>query len=152
MVLHSTQYLHPDDLRAMAEYLKKLPGAAPAADQRSSASPPDPAGMVLYQRHCADCHGAQGEGVPGAYPALAGNRALLLQDTTNLLQITLYGGFAPATQGNPRPFGMPPFVLQLSDADLARLLSTLRQSWGNQAAPLSELDVRRARSRLGAAR
>ena len=79
-------------------------------------------GARLYERHCAQCHGKEAEGVPNAYPALAGNRAVTLPVTANLIQIVLNGGFSPATQGNPRPIGMPPFALVLSDQDMACLL------------------------------
>ena len=148
VVLGSTQYLTPDDLAAMAQYLKGLPpsmtGKSPVADAAGSA-----AGAKLYEQHCANCHGLQGEGVPKAYPALAGNRAVTMPQTANLVQIVLHGGFAPATQGNPRPFGMPPFVLVLSDSEIAALLTHLRQSWGNQASGVSALDVNRIRANQG---
>ena len=48
-----------------------------------------------------------------------------MADTTNLVQAVLHGGFAPATAGNPRPYGMPPFVLVLDDAQIAAVLSAL---------------------------
>jgi mono/diheme cytochrome c family protein len=86
--------------------------------------------------------------VAGAYPALAGNRAVTMASTANLVQIVLNGGFAPATAGNPRPFGMPPYVLVFSDADTAAVLSHIRNAWGNQAAPVTELEVSRQRSAL----
>ena len=92
------------------------------------------------------CHGGQGQGVPGAYPPLAGNRAVLMSQTANLVQVVLNGGFAPATAGNPRPFGMPPYALLLSDADVAAVLTHVRTSWGNRAPLVGELDVSRQRS------
>ena len=84
--------------------------------------------------------------MPGAYPALAGNRAVVMAQTTNLVQAVLHGGFAPATAGNPRPFGMPPFVLVLNDADIAAVLSHVRTAWGNAASEVSELDVHKVRA------
>ena len=53
---------------------------------------------------------------------------------------------APATAGNPRPYGMPPFMLVLSDSEIANLLTYLRSAWGHQAGEVSALDVNRARS------
>ena len=82
----------------------------------------------------------------GAYPALARNRAVLLGSTANLVHIVLEGGFPPSTAGNPRPFGMPPFATVLSDNEVAALLTFLRASWGNQAAPVSALEVSRFRT------
>ena len=86
--------------------------------------------------------------VPGllAYPALAGNRAVTMPATENLVQIVLNGGFPPATHGNPRPFGMPPFATTLGDGDVAAVLTFIRSAWGNRAAPVSEVAVSQQRS------
>lgn len=53
------------------------------------------------------------------------------------------GAFGVATAAHPRPHGMPP--ADLSDAELADLLSFLRQSWAHRAAPVDALDVLRLR-------
>src|SRR5690606_9254135 len=98
-----------------------------------------------YDEHCARCHGGSGEGVPGAYPALAGNRAVTIDPPINLVRFTVHGGFPPATAGNPRPFGMPPFTQALDDADLAAVLTFVRNAWGNRGSPLSAPDVSRHR-------
>ncbi|HEY9067923.1 MAG TPA: cytochrome c [Burkholderiaceae bacterium] len=146
VVSGSTQHLSDADLYAVTSYLQTLPtlddDAAHAAAQAASAvAVPITAGAKLYERHCVACHGERGEGVPGAYPALAGNRAVLLATPANLVHIVLEGGFAPSTAGNPRPFGMPPFATELGDNDVAALLTYLRTSWGNHAAPVSALQV-----------
>lgn len=148
VVLRSTQYLSETDLGAMAQFLKELAPPAPVA---APAAPAAPAAMLtrgakLYEQHCAQCHGEQGRGVPRAYPTLAGNRAVTMPETANLVQIVLNGGYAPATAGNPRPFGMPPFVLELSDSDIAAVLTHIRQSWGNQAGVVTPLEVNRMRA------
>ena len=144
VVLGSTQHWNDLDLNAMAVYLKTLRAPivspSPAPSGQTSAR-----GSKLYEQHCAQCHGADGQGVANAYPALAGNRAVLMPQTANLVQMVLNGGYAPATQGNPRPFGMPPYVLVLSDRDVAEVLTHIRSSWGNQAASLSAFDVNRLR-------
>lgn len=147
VVLHSTQYLNDADLTAMAVYLKSLSKGSGGAESGKTAdrSAPSRDGADLYEKHCADCHGGAGEGVAGAYPALAGNRAVLLRNPANLVQIVLHGGFAPATQGNPRPFGMPPYKLVLDDKAVAAVLTHIRTTWGNQAAAVSEFDVTRIR-------
>ncbi len=146
VVLQSTQYLAPDDLRAMAVFLKSLPQTArPAAHWPAASTGVVERGAKLYERHCADCHGEQGQGIASAYPALAGNRAVLLPVTANLVQVVLYGGFPPSTAGNPRPFGMPPFANVLSDADVGAVLSHIRGAWGNRAALVSELAVSQQR-------
>lgn len=149
VVLHSLQYLEPADLRAMAVFLKSLPPAPADADPREV---PKPSAAVLdrggrlYAQHCASCHGERGEGVRGAYPPLAGNRAVTLPVTANLVQVVLHGGYPAATQGNPRPYGMPPFATVLSDTDVSAVLTYIRASWNNGAAPVSELAVNQQRS------
>ena len=83
--------------------------------------------------------------MPLAYPALAGSGAVNMASPMNLVQIVLNGGFAPATSGNPRPFGMPPFALSLSDHDIAAVLSYVRSAWGNRAGEVTPQDVDRLR-------
>lgn len=149
VVRQSTQYLTDADLQAMAVYLKSLPQQPEASAAASAATGSGQTGKRLYEDHCARCHGERGEGVSGAYPPLAGNRAVLMADTTNLVQAVLHGGFAPATAGNPRPYGMPPFVLVLDDAQIAAVLSHLRSAWGNAAPKVTELEVNRVRAAQG---
>ena len=145
VVQHGTQYLNDADARAMAAHLRALPqtAVAPATAVDSNAVPA--AGAALYEKHCAECHGRQGEGLAGAYPALAGNRAVLQGQTNNLILTVLQGGFAASTAGNPRPYGMPPFKLALGDADIAALLTYVRGSWGNQASAVVEFDINKLR-------
>ena len=151
VVLQSTQHLTSADLRAMAVFLKSLPQAVPAGTAEPAARSERVAerGAKLYGEHCERCHGERGEGVAGAYPPLAGNRAVNLTVTANLVQVVLNGGFPPATAGNPRPFGMPPYATVLGDSDVAAVLSHIRGSWGNQAPPVSELAVSRQRGNTG---
>lgn len=156
VVQHSLQHLSAEDLQAIAVYLQSRARAwaATAASPARTAAPAVRAsvaelGLKVYERHCATCHGEQGRGVPGIYPALAGNRAVRLADPTNLVQSVLYGGFGPATAGHPRPFGMPPFVLELEDREIAAVLTHLRmalQADGEKAGEVTPLQVNRIRA------
>ncbi len=146
VVFESTQYLSEPDLRAMAVYLQAL---APQATARPAFEPARGEQLALgervYGQRCADCHGPQGQGAPGAYPALAGNRAVTQADAANPVLAVLGGGFAPATAGNPQPHGMPPYRTLLTDAEIAAVVSYLRQSWGNRASAVLPQDVQRLR-------
>ncbi len=144
----STQYLNDADLRAMATYLRELPQSADTPVPVDAAKAPslDSPGGKIYAQHCVDCHGEQGEGVPGVYPALAGSRAVTMHTPANLVHMVLEGGFPPSTAGNPRPYGMPPFATVLGNDEVAQLLSYVRGSWGNRAAPVSALEVAQLRS------
>ena len=146
VVGQGTQYLSDADAAAMATYLQSLPAPRESDAPMASASVPGERGAKLYRDHCVACHGDNGEGVAGAYPALAGSRAVTMASTANLVHVVLEGGFPPTTDGNPRPFGMPPFANVLHDDDVAELLSFVRASWGNRAPSVSALDVGRARN------
>ncbi len=148
VVAGSMQFWSDADLHAAVLYLQSLPRATPqpagirAPDEAKAA--PVPEGGRLYDKHCADCHGAQGQGVHGIYPALAGNATVLQPSAMNLVQIITHGGFGPTTAGNPRPFGMPPQAF--SDSEMAAVISHIRTSWGNDAARVSDLEVWRLRN------
>lgn len=146
VVFRSTQYLDDADLQAIAVFLKDLP---PVAAARRVPAPPDQAvmtrGAALYEDRCAGCHGDEGQGAPGAYPALAGSRKLTMASPINVVRVVVDGGFAPATAGHPRPYGMPPFGQSLADREIADVVSYVRNAWGNRAGAVSELEVLRAR-------
>jgi len=158
VVYRSTQHLTETDLQAMAVFLKALPQSAPLelsvidGSRLSKGSSVDLAkGQKLFELHCADCHGANGQGArsagqeagPLVYPALAGNRAVTMASSTNLVRIVRSGGFPAATAGNPRPYSMPPF--DLSPEDLAVVVSYIRNAWGNNAAPITAAEVQGGR-------
>jgi mono/diheme cytochrome c family protein len=146
VVGRSLQHLTDTDIGAMAAYLKSLPGDM---ERRTAAAPPEALmklGGNLYGQHCADCHGKDGRGAASedggpAYPPLAGNRTLAMTEPVNAIRIVLNGGFAPATGGNPRPYGMPPYSPVLSDAEVAAVLSYARASWGNAAPVVTPAEV-----------
>src|SRR5690606_1002077 len=77
VVSHRNQYPHDTHLRAMASYLMTLPAFTLANPPR--AAPGDAAmvtGARLYEQHCVSCHGAEGDGAPRHWPALAGNASV----------------------------------------------------------------------------
>jgi mono/diheme cytochrome c family protein len=163
VVQHSLQHLTEADLQAMAVYLQSRAQSTPQARSQAKMAENKPSritlqvanqGAKVYERQCLQCHGEQGAGMTTAsgdvaYPALAGNRAVLLKDPTNLVQLVLYGGYGPVTAGHPRPFGMPPAVLELDDRDIAAVLTHLRTQWGNQASEVTPLQVNRIRAAQG---
>jgi mono/diheme cytochrome c family protein len=152
VVGRSLQHLSETDAGAMAAYLKSLPVEQ---EERQAAAPPPEAVLKLggrtYEQHCADCHGKDGRGAASedgapAYPALAGNRTVQLAEPVNAIRIVLNGGFAPATSGNPRPYGMPPYSPVLSDDEVAAVVSYVRASWGNDARMVTAPEVNRYRA------
>ncbi|RFP13957.1 cytochrome c [Duganella sp. BJB488] len=93
-------------------------------------------GKALFLKNCAACHQPTGKGIPGAFPALAGNK-FVQGKGTDVATVLLKG------RG-----GMPDFSDSLSDAEIATVLSFVRSSWGNQGAPLSESEVLALRDTL----
>jgi cytochrome c6 len=96
-------------------------------------------GKTLFAKNCAACHQASGKGIPGAFPALAGN-AFVQGAPVDVATVLLKG------RG-----GMPDFSGSLNDADIAQVLSYVRSSWGNGAAAITEQEVGAQRTALGVA-
>jgi cytochrome c6 len=111
---------------ATAQVAAQTPAPAPAAD-----------GKALFTSNCAACHQATGKGIPGAFPALAGN-AFVQGAAPDVATVLLKG------RG-----GMPDFSSSLDDGEIAQVLSYVRTSWGNRGAPLSEGEVAAQRAALG---
>lgn len=150
VVVRSTQHWRAQDLQALAIYLRDEAVPAAPARERSAPAPATLAlGRQLYGQQCAVCHGSEGQGVPGAFPRLAGNASVNLAEPRNLLLAVLEGGYPAATPQRPRPHGMPPFGHVLSDAQVAAVASYVRNAWGNQAPEVATMEVYRARERRG---
>ncbi len=81
-------------------------------------------GATLFAQNCSACHQARGQGVPGAFPALAGDK-FVVGDPKGPAYVVTHG------RG-----GMPNFSEDLSDVEIAKILSFVRSSWGNSAPPL----------------
>jgi len=151
VVQGSLQHLRDDDIDAMAAYLKSLPvqdapteeSLAVQADERLALRA---LGKRLYDHNCASCHRGDGNGIPGVYPPLNGNPLVTGGSPINMIRIVLHGGFPPATQLNPRPYGMPPFEPTFSDKEVAAVVSYTRNTWRNHASYVSpnEVDAYRA--------
>ncbi|HRN81117.1 MAG TPA: cytochrome c [Nitrosomonas europaea] len=147
IVRQSLQYLSKDDMRAVAVYLQSL--GEKRGEEAPRKIPPMPErvsrylalGEPVYIKHCQECHGKSGEGVPGVYPPLAGNRSVTMTSPLNTIRSVLYGGFSPATAGNPRPYGMPPFQHIIRDHEIAWVVSYIRNAWGNFGSLVSPEDV-----------
>lgn len=147
VVSGSTQHMTDADLRAIATYLQSLPPRGPVAEPTS---PFDTRALTMqgekvYAQHCAECHGKSGRGVAGVYPPLDGNSSVTEPTGINATRMVLLGGFAPLTTANPRPYSMPPFAQQLSDSEVAAVVTYIRRGWSNQAPIVRSEDVSKYR-------
>ncbi|MFS8037511.1 c-type cytochrome [Xanthobacter sp. AM11] len=154
-VIHnSTQNFTDGDLTAIATYLKSLPTEHPlAAPPRAPAADGIPEAMfttrggLAYSQFCADCHRLDGAGVAKVFPPLAGNPSVVTKDAATLVHITLTGWKTAQTQAYPRVYTMPGFA-RLDDQEVAEIVSFIRTSWGNAAAPVKAEEVKAARALL----
>jgi len=102
-------------------------------------------GGALYASLCAACHQAGGQGLPGVFPPLAGSEWVQGKDST-AAAILLHGiNGALTVKGATYNGAMPPFKDQLSDEQIAAVLTHVRSQWGNQAAAVSVETVASAR-------
>lgn len=147
---NSTQHLTDADLRAIAVYLKSLPGKPqPVPAALASTDARMQRGGQGYEVHCSACHGTQGEGVSHMITGFAGNKAVLAANTDTLTSVVLGGAKAVHTHTYVTGAGMPAFDWKLSDSDIADILTFARNSWGNSATAVTEQEVAKMRKQLG---
>jgi mono/diheme cytochrome c family protein len=139
----STSHMGDADLKSIATYLKDQPRrneAAPATDQTVMSS-----GSKVYADECSGCHGSDGKGEAGLFPALSGSSAVQQNDPTSLLRVVLRGARNVGTDGAPTAPAMPAFGWVLDDGDVAAVLTYIRNAWGNAAPGVSTDEIRKAR-------
>lgn len=113
------------------------PAAAPAAAAPAPAKEPSKddlvkAGEKVYVTNCGACHGAEGQGTPPTFPAIKGSKLANGPADAHIKQVLNGKGL------------MPPFK-QLSDEDVAAVVSYERTSWGNKGGAVTVAAVAAAR-------
>jgi mono/diheme cytochrome c family protein len=150
VVHNSTMHLRDDDLHAIAVYLRDLPAETgngkPAAPDRDAVE----RGRLVYVDQCAGCHMENGAGVPGVFPPIKGNAGVHAHDATSLARLVLEGARSATTPQRPEGFAMPGFEDKLSNREIADLLTYIRTSFGNAAAPVAESKVADVRESIRA--
>jgi mono/diheme cytochrome c family protein len=120
----------------LEEYQPKSGAAATAAQ-----------GRRVYETMCGVCHGADGLGKPGQAPPLAGSEWVNTKGFHRLAMIPLAGLNGPLQVGGKDwNMAMAPMGAALSDADLAAVLTYIRNSWGNQAGAVTAADLKPIRA------
>ncbi|WP_321967902.1 c-type cytochrome [Burkholderia cepacia] len=155
VINHSTQWLTPDDLGAIARYLKSLPaaggsGAAPyrydqAATRAALARPANDVGAKVYAANCMHCHGADGNAFAPLLAPLAGNPNVLASNPASLINVTLNGTSDLVIDGLPAAYPMPMFANVLTDQQVADVLTFVRAGWNNGAPGVRADDVAKLR-------
>jgi len=94
----------------------------------------NPNGSKVFSANCASCHGAQGQGSPGAFPPLA-NNPVVTGDAKTVIGIVLNGLHGQiSVTGMTYNGQMPAWKGQLSNKDIADVISFIRGSLGNNKA------------------
>lgn len=104
--------------------------------------------VFLRDGHCATCHQKDGNGLPEAqFPPLAGSEWVQGSED-RLIRLTLHGLIGPIeVKGVKYPGAVPmtPFKF-LSDAEIADVLTFVRNAFGNKAAPVTPQAVQKVRT------
>lgn len=113
-----------------------------------------PKGAALFNSVCQGCHGADGNGIKSLAPPL-NTSDWVNGDKDKLLQILIFGLTGPIRVSGtlyeaPEINGDMPGIGnsdEMSDADIAEVASFIRQSWSNNADPVSPADVTKVRKK-----
>lgn len=85
-------------------------------------------GEQVYAANCAACHQANGMGLPGAFPAINGSK-IATGPIDEHIKIVVHG--KPGT-------AMQAFGTQLSDADIAAVVTYQRNAWDNKVGDMAQ--------------
>jgi len=119
----------------LAAQKQKLAAAADDPNKAWDAKELAARGEKVFAANCAACHQANGKGVPNAFPALDGSK-VVNGPKGDQLALVLNG--KPNTAMNS--------FKQLSDTDIAAVITYTRNAWGNTAADaLQPAEVKAAR-------
>ena len=150
----STSKMSDPDLEAIAIYLKNPAGRQQTA-AASTPTPADPpgqsttkAGAQIYADECSACHGADGKGETGLFPALSGSPSVQQTDPTSVLHVVLRGALSVGTKPAPTAPAMPQFGWILNDDQIAAVVTYIRNAWGNSASAITASDVKKTRQML----
>ncbi|MBR9975853.1 MAG: cytochrome c [Bacteroidetes bacterium] len=104
-------------------------------------------GASVYNAKCAVCHQMTGKGIPNVYPPLAGSQ-LTADDPALSIRIVLHGFNGPIERNGAKYNGvMQPWKNDLSDQEIADVLTFVRSSWGNTATAVTPEQVKEQREK-----
>jgi len=97
-------------------------------------------GEATFIGTCSACHQRDGRGLPGIFPPLAGSD-FLMADVDRSIRIVLEGLSGAVTVNNTSFNGTMPSFANLTDHEIADLLSYVRSHFGNQGSPITDSQV-----------
>jgi mono/diheme cytochrome c family protein len=142
----STEHMTDPDLKAIATYLKSVSGKQDQPQALPKDNPAMVAGAAIYRDQCSACHGIDGKGIAELFPSIADSSMVKSDDPSTSIRIVLRGARSVGTPAQPTAPGMPSYGRQLDDAQIAAVLTYMRNNWGPAAAPVAAADVAHVRS------
>lgn len=132
--------LHFSDLQAQVTHKKR-------AVHHSGTAVSMARGKIVYGKICVACHMADGNGVPMMNPPII-NTTYVLGDKTKLITIVL-NGFKEDVEINGQTYSnvMTPHK-DLTDQQIADVLTYVRHSFGNKASSVKTSEVKRVRATI----
>ena len=130
-----------------AQTMKKV-GGPQGAQQATELSPRD-RGKKIFAANCQTCHQANGQGVAGQYPPLAGSE-FTIGGSRRPAMIVLKGLQGPV-KVKGQQYGtavMQPWDKTLTDQKIADVLTYERSEWGNNASPVTAEQISALRKEL----
>ena len=104
-------------------------------------------GAKFFNLYCAVCHQANGLGLPGQFPPLAGSEWVLTENPERAIRIVLHGLTGPITvKGQQFNNTMLAWKDTMTDEQIAATLTFIRGTWGNNASPVTPEQVKAARA------
>ena len=107
------------------------------------------AGESTYQTVCLACHQADGKGLPGAFPPLAGSD-YLLGNKDRAVGVVVRGLEGEVVVNGVKYNSVMPAMTQLSDQEIADALTFAMNSWGNKGGAVSVAQVAAVRAKAAA--
>lgn len=104
-------------------------------------------GEGVYKTVCASCHQADGKGMPGAFPALAGS-SWVTEDAETPIRIVIKGLGGPIEVNGVAFNSMMPPPAGLDDKKIAEVLTFVRSSFGNKASAVTVEQVAKVRAEI----
>lgn len=106
-------------------------------------------GETEYQNTCGACHQANGEGMAGTFPPLAGSDIVNMASSDRHLAIILKGLQGPVTvKGVEYNSVMVAHESLLTDDQIASIATYERTSWGNTGSAVTTEEVAAARAKF----
>lgn len=98
-------------------------------------------GILLYRTHCANCHQTDGKGLQALYPPIAGSDYLAKKDS--VIHLIRYGQQGPIVVNGKRYNRPMPANKQLSDLEIAEIVTYIYHQWGGEKTITSITDVKK---------